>query len=154
MEAGIAGDFVVLCRVGTRLCGVPIEHVAETMRPLPVEPVAGMPAFVRGLSVIRGAPVPVVDAAALLSEGAPEGLPGRYVTLELGDRRVALAVDEVRGIRRLAALRDLPPLFAEAGNQAVESVGTLDGDLLLVLKRTRLIPESVWAALETAGATG
>ena len=154
MDAGFAGDLVVLCRVGARLCGVPVEHVAETMRPLPVEPVAGMPSFVRGLSVIRGAPVPVVDAAALLCEGAPEGLPGRYVTLAFGGRHVALAVDEVHGIRRLASLRDLPPLFAGAGNDAIEAMGTLDGDLLLVLQGTRLIPESAWAALEAGGAAG
>ena len=52
---------VLVVMVGARACAIPLDHVAETMRPLPIEPVAGTPGFVRGVSVIRGAPTPVVD---------------------------------------------------------------------------------------------
>jgi purine-binding chemotaxis protein CheW len=36
------------------------------MRPLPIKPIAGTPGFVRGVSIIRGAPTPVIDLKALL----------------------------------------------------------------------------------------
>jgi chemotaxis signal transduction protein len=60
--------FVVM--VGARACAFPLHHVAETMRPLPIESVAGTPSFVRGVSVIRGVPTPVVDLKALLENSA------------------------------------------------------------------------------------
>jgi purine-binding chemotaxis protein CheW len=66
----------LLCRVRERLCALPLAHVVETMRPLPIEPLGGMPGFVQGIAIIRGAPVPVVDAGALLgSAGAARILP-------------------------------------------------------------------------------
>lgn len=154
MDAGPAGSLVVLCRVKERMCGVPLEHVAETMRPLPVEVVAGMPTFLRGVSIIRGKPVPVIDAAALLSDGQPDGVPGRLVTINLGARQVALAVDEVRGVRRVPVLADLPPLLAEAGKDALEAMSVLDDDLLLILRGARLLPAAVWASLDAARAAG
>jgi hypothetical protein len=48
----ISSVFVV--RVGARVCALPLHHVVETMRPLPIDPVVGTPAFISGVSVIRG----------------------------------------------------------------------------------------------------
>jgi purine-binding chemotaxis protein CheW len=118
---------------------LPLKHVVETMRPLPVSPLAGAPPFVCGLSVIRGLPGPVVDLGALLSGSEPAS-PTRFVTLRLEDRRVALAVEAVLGIQELPdTLGSLPKLLAEASAEAVSAVGTLDAELLLVLEAARLM---------------
>lgn len=142
------GDVHLLCRVGTRYCALPLACVVETMRPLQVEPLVGMPSFVRGVSVIRGALVPVVDAGALLgpADGAPRR---RFVTIRSGDRLVALAVDEVLSVHELprAALQELPLLVREASAEVVSALGTLDKELLLVLHAAHLVPEDVWQAL-------
>jgi chemotaxis signal transduction protein len=50
-----------------RLCAVPLSHVIEIMRPLPVEPISSVPSFVQGISIIRGIPTPVVDLLLKLS---------------------------------------------------------------------------------------
>jgi purine-binding chemotaxis protein CheW len=137
---------MVVCRVGQRLCGLPVGAVIETMRVLPIEPVAAAPAFVLGLAIIRGEPVPVVDAAQLL--GAASSIHARFVTLRLGTRRVALAVDGVLGVHRLAAdALALPPLLGEAAAEIVAAIGTHDEQLLLVLRTSRLVSESVLDAL-------
>lgn len=140
----------MLCRVGARLCALPLDHVVETMRPLPIESLPGAPAFVRGLSMIRGVPVPVVDAGALLDAGDPPK-PTRFVSVKAGHRHVVLAVEEVLGVRDLpaASLRVLPPLLGEAGAGVVSAIGALDSAFLLVLQAARLVPEAVWGALET-----
>ncbi|MGH3087763.1 MAG: chemotaxis protein CheW [Rubrobacteraceae bacterium] len=120
------------------------------MRPLPLEALAGMPPFVLGLSIIRGAATPVVDAGKLLgTDETPP--PARFLTLKVGERRVALAVDAVVGVRDLAAqaLEDLPPLLHEAGADVVSAIGTLDSGLLLLLRSARVVPEPVWATLES-----
>lgn len=62
--------WALLTRVGARLCAVPLAHAVETMRLLPVSPLGDAPSFVRGLAVIRGVAVPVVDLGAVLGEPA------------------------------------------------------------------------------------
>ncbi|MES1182668.1 MAG: chemotaxis protein CheW [Myxococcales bacterium] len=150
-QGGQSGTLALLvCRVGTRLCGIPLEHVRETMRPLPTEPLANLPDFVSGLALIRGRPTPVLDAHHLLGGELEAPAPRRYVTIGLGERRVALAVDAVLGVRHVeqARLAELPPVLRESGHDSVSALGTLDRELLLLLERSRLLPDSVWQTLE------
>ena len=143
----------LLCYVGQILAGLPVASVVEAMRPLPIQPLDGTPSFVLGVSIIRGVPTPVVDAAMLI--GAPTaGRPERFVCLRAGDRFVALAVERVLGVRELpeTELRALPPLLAHARPEVVSAMATLDAQLLLVLQTARVVPESVWQALAKVGA--
>jgi purine-binding chemotaxis protein CheW len=142
-------EFSLLCRVGDLFCALPLEHVEETMRPLAIEAIAGVPSFVRGLAVVRGAPIPVVDAASLINGVASH--PRRFVTVKAGTRRIALAVDAVVGVVEIpsGSLDALPQLFQDASLDAISAIGMLDADLLLVLRSTHLIPEEFWAVLET-----
>jgi purine-binding chemotaxis protein CheW len=139
-------ETVLLVRAGASRCGLPLSSVSETMRPLPVAPLAGAPAFVRGVSIVRGEPVPVVDLAALLG-GAPEAAVERFVSVQAGGRRAVLAVAAVLGVARLdpAEARTLP-LVRDACGGALESLRSLDGDLLVVLGAARLVPEEAAAA--------
>jgi purine-binding chemotaxis protein CheW len=119
------------------------------MRPLPVEFVASAPAFVSGVTLVRGAPVPVVDLAALLHINSASQ-PTRFVTVRTGRRSVVLAVEVVVGIRSLDStlLSDLPPLLQEAPEDFVTALGGLDSELLLVLQTACLVPEARWPAVE------
>jgi len=121
------------------------------MRPLPVEFVGGAPEFVSGLSIIRGVPLPVVDTGSLLGEKGPPHT--RFVIVKAGSHLVALAVDEVLGLRAIPAdsLQELPPLLGNARAELIVSIGAIDSQLLLVLRTARVVPESFWAALELEG---
>lgn len=144
---------LLVCEVGRRACGLSLEHVVETMRPLPLEPLATAPAFVAGLSIVRGEPVPVLDLRRLLGS-APSSEPAkRLVTLRFGSRSAGVLVDAVQGVRRIpdGTLRSLPPLLGEASAEVVREIGRLDEQLLLVLEGGRIVPEAVWAALESGG---
>jgi purine-binding chemotaxis protein CheW len=148
-ELGRQGGVSLLFRVDSRVCALHAEHVSETMRPLPVEPLAGAPSFVLGVSVVRGSPIPVVDAARMLGATGPS-LPRRFVALRIGGRSAALAVDAVLGVVALAtgSLEELPPLLRDASTDVIEAMGTHDGNLLLVLRSARIVPASVWAAFD------
>src|SRR5688572_23698801 len=89
----------LLCRVRSATCALPLADVLECMRPLPLESLAGAPPFVLGAALIRGLPVAVLDLGALLA-GTPARAE-RWVTLRVGERSVALAVDAVVGIQPL-----------------------------------------------------
>jgi purine-binding chemotaxis protein CheW len=141
----------LICRAGTQLCALPIEHVIEIMRGLPVEPVAGAPSYVRGLSVIRGAPAPVIDIGLLVGDLAIET--ARLVTIRLGTRIIALAVQSVLGISALEgeAFEQLPPLLRDAATEMVDAIGVRDDELLFLLRTARLVPEDVLAGLAAGG---
>ena len=137
---------------GSFICAIPVEHVVEAMRPLPTELLAGSPRFIRGVSVIRGVPVPVVDLSVLLTNADAGDACERLVLLRVGDRFVALAVGRVVGLRHLdhSQQRELPPLLTAVGADIVESIGASDAQLLLVLRMARILP----AVLPTTLALG
>lgn len=97
--------------------------------------------------------MPVVDVAWVLA--GKESHPTRFVTVNVGPRRVALAVDAVIGVRTIPteALNELPPLLRDVNTDVIAAIGTLDAQLLVVLRSARLIPEPVWSALAAGGAS-
>ena len=141
-------DRFLLCAVRSSSFALPLTHVLEPLRPLPVQPIPGSPPFVRGLAIVRGEPVPVVDLAYLM-EGEP-GLPDRWVTVKSGAAVAVLEVDRILGIRTLPAetLRALPPLLQSADAEIVSAMGALDAGLLLVLDQGRLLSEQAQVLAE------
>ena len=146
----------LLCQIGSRILALALTDVRETMRPLAIEPLNGMPQFVLGLSIVRGSPVPVIDACRLLSplSSALSRTAPRFVTLRLGERTAALLVDEVLEVRSIAqgTLTKIPPLLRESGGE-LSAIGSLDAELLLVIQGARLVSETVWDAAGLSGAT-
>ena len=142
-EAAVAS---LVFRAGSLLCALPLDEVVETMRPLDVRPLAGTPPWVRGISIMRGVPAPVIDVARLLTGEA--GAVARYVAVRTERGPVAFATGPVLGIRRV----DADPaarhgvLLGAAAGALVAGVATADGQPLLLLQSMRVVPDEVWAA--------
>lgn len=134
-----------------QLCAMPLDHVVEIMRPLPVEAITGAPMMVKGAAVIRGAPLPVLDLSALWQDETEP--PRRFITVKAGERHIALAVTSVEGLRYLPrkVMGEIPPLLSDARAHAVAAIGALDSNLLMVLNASHIVPESVWVAIQNAG---
>jgi purine-binding chemotaxis protein CheW len=130
----------LLCRAGNHLCAIPIEHVIEVLRVLPIEPVSGAPPYVLGLCIIRGSAVPVVDAGLLI--GGQTTKSERLIAIRAGDRTIALAAEAVLGIAAIRAetFNKLPPLLRKAAGETIASIGVLDSELLLLLRTARIVP--------------
>ena len=111
-------------------CALPLSEVVETMRPLPISPMSGLPSFVHGIAVVRGRPTPVVDLGLLLGSNV-DLPPTRFVTLRFATRWSAVAVSSVRGIQTVAD----------------DAMTTLDGGLLLTVRAAELLPPEVWRSL-------
>lgn len=141
-------DFLV-CHSGRCAFALPLLHVVETMRPLPIEPLADTPPFVLGVALIRGSVTPIIDVAQLIGT-AGHAAPARFVTLDIAGRQVALAVERVTGVRTLPRLllEDPPPLLQHADAGAVAAISALDAELLIVLRSARLVPDSLWSAVD------
>jgi purine-binding chemotaxis protein CheW len=144
-------------RAGTLLCALPLDEVIETMRPLETRPLAGTPAFVRGISVLRGVPTPVIDVARLLTGAAGEiGATGeveRYVAVGTERGPVALATGPVLGIRDTeAGPAEAHPALLGGSHRLVAGVGTFGAEPLLLLQSMRAVPDEVWEAAAAADA--
>ena len=185
MHKPLNGMFrVLVCRVQSRLCGLPLDAVEETLRPQPLRPLKSPAVHVQGLARIRGDWLPVVDLAGLLgltesgtahtpatavtpsaSSALQAPLPPapadaaavrRYVVVRAGERRVALAVAEVLGLQTFAAeqLRALPPLLRDRDHGAVSALAERDDELIAVLDQARLLPEDLPPTAALSAADG
>jgi purine-binding chemotaxis protein CheW len=145
-----SGTLMLIVRAAGRLCGLPLTSVVEIMRPLPVQALAGLPAYLRGLAVIRGQPIPVVDVSTLLAGVAGDRI-GRFLTMRGEGRPFSLAVEAVLGMRTVdrGALRAIPEL-REPARELVDSVGALGTELLTVLKASRAFADEMWAGIHQA----
>lgn len=140
----------LFCRAGRLVCALPIAHVVEIMRPRPVDALAGTPPFVSGVSVVRGAPIPVVNVGCLLDQTGEPSMPGRFVTVRLGSRHAALAFDAVLGVRAMhrSPAAPLPPLLRDAGAGVVSAIHALDSELLVVLESARAVPSAAFTQID------
>lgn len=149
-----AGSAALAVRAGVWICALPLALVEEVMRPHPIQPVRAAPDFVLGAARLRGQAVPVVALTALWSgQGA---VPTRFVLLrtfapgESESRTVALAVEDVIGVVMLPESDDAgtAPLLRDADPSVVDEIFVRDEALAAVLSAARVVPASVWQAVQ------
>jgi purine-binding chemotaxis protein CheW len=120
--------------------GIRLDQVSEIVPPRPFTRLPGAGPAICGLIGLRGRVVTVVDAGTVLGMRASASLPDhRLLLLELGSRRIGLAVEEVTAV---APARLEPPGDELGGRLARAVVGTarvgdagfvaLDPDALLM----------------------
>jgi purine-binding chemotaxis protein CheW len=133
----------LLVQAGGLSCALPLACVVETMRAQPLSPVRSAPDYVRGMSVIRGQCVPIVDVALLLGRRArrPEF---RLVVVRGKAGPVGLSVDHVLGVRALSGEQGAAPagLLQSLLEQHVISLRALDSELLVVLSSAALVTDA------------
>ncbi|MFO7181288.1 MAG: chemotaxis protein CheW, partial [Pseudomonadota bacterium] len=137
---------LVFC-VADRFCALPLSAVVETMRPLPVAPIRGAHPCVLGAAIVRGEPTPAVDLARLVFDAT--GPVTRFLRVREAPRSVVLAVGDALGVFEASALSPtvLPALLATARPEAVEALGRIDRELVLLLRGGCTVPPSVFESL-------
>lgn len=83
--------------------------------------------------------------------GENGGEAGRFVTVRISQRVVALAFDTVLGIHNLNAQLTigLPPLLKNVAGDTISQVSAKDSDLLLFLETSRIFPPGLIESLVT-----
>lgn len=125
---------VLICRLGVERCAIELPLLRGVAAVTGLTPVPCTPRHVAGLMNVRGEVVVVLDLAAVL--GLPEAAIGTGMQILLAERdgaRVGLLVDEVLGIRRLAAdrLAQSPADLGYARGVAEASIVVLDPERAL-----------------------
>jgi purine-binding chemotaxis protein CheW len=131
--------------VGVRLCALPVDCVSEIMRPTALQPLPGAPAFLAGVSQVRGLPTPVVDSSRVLGGPALEQ-PERQITITIArTRQAALLVTAVVGIRTdTEHLNESLPWLDNSSSEIIAELARFDGELLTVLRAGSVVPDDAW----------
>ena len=101
----IGGLRVMVLSVGAVAIAIDAARVREVAPRSPATRLPGAPSIVTGVVNVRGTLVPLVDLGLLLGS-APASATGWLVTLDLGGRRCALALDSLLVLRAADAPRD------------------------------------------------
>jgi purine-binding chemotaxis protein CheW len=137
-EAGRRVEYLAFLLAGETYA-VPIAHVAEILRPLPITEVPRAPSTVLGVVSVRGKLVTVVDLRRRFRlPEAPLDRKARILIADLGKgEQIGLAVDEVHQVWRLAA-EEIEPANVLGGEQPPHIAGIgrpagSDGTILILL---------------------
>lgn len=125
----------LLVRAGGRRVGLALAAVVEVLEPGAVFPVPSPEPAMRGVTVVRGDLLPLVDLGALLAGrpcGPERGAAGVVVRLET--RRVCLEVDEAEEVLKGGAL----PVPAGTALPWAEAVARHPDGLIPLLDLTAL----------------
>jgi purine-binding chemotaxis protein CheW len=147
LDAGVAA---LVFRAGPFYCALSLGEVIETMRPLATRPLVGTPPYVRGLTILRGAPAPVIDMTRLLT--GVETTVNRYVAVRAGRGPIVCATGPVLGVRQVHVEPPEGPaaLLSGVSRTLIAAVGTVGTEPLLLLHSIAAVPDEVW---EAAGGT-
>ena len=132
---------------------VPLAAVVEVVRPVWVTPVPEVPEHVLGMIRFRQAVVPVIDLRVRFGPAQPAFLyANRFMIVRIGDRSVALVVDEVIDLVEFRGTDvHAPDAFTAATlPPIVSAVLTLDGGLVALLDVSSVVTASDLAAVDAA----
>jgi purine-binding chemotaxis protein CheW len=152
-ENSRARHFFLLAQSQTVYVALPLNRVIETMRPRPVQPlrVEGLPEFVSGVAIVRGAAVPVIDVGQLV-HGVPTHAASRFITVPADDAHlVALAVEGTPRIVEIESeiLNELPSLLGATRDSSLKYLGRYGHQLLVTLRTSHLIAPEVGARIRS-----
>lgn len=130
-------------------CALKLAVVERVIRAVEIRPLPRAPRAVMGIINMQGSVMPVIDLQQHLGHPARQvSIDDYYIIGHTGSRRVALAVDEVRGVMHAPAdrlTRELPPELSE-----YQEALKLQGELVLIYDLARLLDEANDRALSVA----
>ncbi|MGE3267742.1 MAG: chemotaxis protein CheW [Chloroflexota bacterium] len=138
----IGDEQVVVLELAGEAYGVEIGRVEEIIRMQPITRIPNGPAFIEGVTNLRGRVIPVLDLRKRF------GLPSsdatrrsRIVVGELGEHTVGLVVDGVSEVLLVGSDSVEPPstLVTSADSAFLRGVAKLEERLILLLDLSRIL---------------
>lgn len=133
---------VVVFQLGKELYGADISVVLEVSPLLRVTRVPRTPAYIEGVTNLRGRVIPVVDLRKRL--GLPATAPTkstRIAVAEIEGGKIGMVVDAVVEVLRVPASSVEPPspMFSKVDTENVMGVAKMDDRLIVLLDLARVL---------------
>jgi purine-binding chemotaxis protein CheW len=137
----LAAARTLLFRVGERTYGCDIDAVREIIPYRRATRLPGAPAFVQGLTNLRGTIVTVLDLGVRLDPAREPVREGSIILAQHGTRTVGVAVDEVMDVQAM----EEEPVDTGAGVESrgglVRGLGHLGDDIVALIEIHLLITQ-------------
>jgi purine-binding chemotaxis protein CheW len=124
---------VLLFALGEQVYGCDIATVREIIPQRRPTRLPGAPAFVCGLINLRGTIVTVIDLAKRLERSSSSKADGSYIMVEIGNKLVGIAVDDVMDVRALTENEIEAATADQARGGVVRGMGRLGDERMVVL---------------------
>jgi len=137
--------------LGAEEYGVDILKVQEIRGYEAVTRIANAPAFIKGVSNLRGTIVPIVDMRIKFNLGEPEYNAFTVVIiLNVAGRVVGMVVDSVSDVIELKPeqIRPTPDFSSSFDTKYITGLGTVDQRMLILVDIERLMSASDMALIE------
>jgi len=134
-----------------------IERIQEIITPGSVTRVPDVPAYVVGVSNLRGTIIPVVDLRLLFGLSAREpNADTRTIVVNIGNRTMGCMVDAVSQVIRIPVdqIHSAPDTVATDGQRSVEGFARAGDDLFILLDAGSLLDPAGLAGVPRAGVPG
>ena len=141
----IGDEQIVVLDLGGEAYGVEIGRVEEIIRMQAITRIPNGPAFIEGVTNLRGRVIPVLDLRKRFGLTASESTRrSRIVVGELGEHTVGLVVDGVSEVLLVSSESVEPPstLVTSADSAFLRGVAKLDERLILLLDLSRILTRS------------
>ncbi|MDC0712711.1 chemotaxis protein CheW [Stigmatella sp. ncwal1] len=133
-----AGDLLEVARfrLGGQMYALATRYLHEVLRAPELTPLPGAPALLRGLTLLRGEVLPVVELTPLFGRAA-SGTSGTVLVMGLGRAELGLCAEAVEEVTQVPRddLLPVPTALAEVGDwvSSIHRDGTifLEGEALL-----------------------
>jgi purine-binding chemotaxis protein CheW len=147
---------VVVFRVGGQEFAFNVFHVQRILRYEAPAPLPQAPPFLEGVLQVHGAVVPVIDLRKRFELPAPQREETRTMVLEAESVTVAVVVDAVVEVARVASAAVTAPPAVVRGLAAeyIQGIITLGGRTIILLQTGRLLTSAERIALEAAQGEG
>jgi purine-binding chemotaxis protein CheW len=138
----IGDEQVVVLELAGEAYGVEIGRVEEIIRMQPITRIPNGPAFIEGVTNLRGRVIPVLDLRKRFGLPSSEATRrSRIVVGELGEHTVGLVVDGVSEVLLVGSDAVEPPstLVTSADSAFLRGVAKLEERLILLLDLSRIL---------------
>lgn len=136
---------VVVLELAGEAYGVEIGKVQEIIRMQPITRIPNGPAFMEGVTNLRGRVIPVLDLRKRFNLAVTEATRrSRIVVAELGEHTVGLVVDGVSEVLQVPGEAVEPPsvLVTTADSAFLRGVAKLNDRLILLLDLSGILSQS------------
>lgn len=132
-----------------------IDRIREIVIPSSVASLPDVPAYIDGVSNLRGTIIPIVNLRGLFGlPQKPIDAETRTVVVTVGPRIMGCLVDSVSRVMRIAPeqIQPAPDAFTAAGRSSVEGVARVGDDLCILLDVESLLDPAHLEEVHRAGA--
>jgi len=141
-EDTLKGKYLIFS-MGSELYGMEIRYITEIIGIQPITEVPEMPAYVKGITNLRGKIIPVMDARLRFKKAVRE-YDGRtcIIVIDTNDISIGLIVDSVSEVLAMRE-EDIapPPDISKGGHKYIKGIGKAGGNVKLLLDCQRLLTD-------------